>query len=221
MASGRRRFITTGMGGALALGSSGSLLAGSSEPIASTLPFFEVLRRRRTVRRYKSAAVPDAHLNAILEAGRLAPDSANQQPWRFLVLKDRAKVEQIREAALASPHAEMGRDPKAYLDGLLAAPVFVLVFIDKQAAHPQYRIQDGTLAAGQMMLAARALGYGTVFLTTGIPEDATRKVLGTPDRYLRICMMPIGIPDAAGPDGWPASPPKKHLDEIVVADVLK
>jgi nitroreductase len=114
----------------------------------------------------------------------------------------------------------MGSNPGAYLDGLLAAPVHILVFVDTQAVGPTYRVQDGTLAAGQMMLAARALGYGTVFITSGIPEEATRKALGIPERYLRICMMPVGVPDAATPDGWPPSPPKRPLDQLVANETL-
>lgn len=218
MESSRRRFLKTGAGGVL--GVSAAVAAQGGEAPADVLPFFEVVARRRSVRRYKTTPVPDAHLRLILDAGRLAPDSSNRQPWRFLVVKDRTRIERIRKEALASPDAEMGAHPSAYLDGVLAAPVHILVFVDTQAGGPTYRLQDGSLAAGQMMLAARALGYGTVFITSGIPEDATRKALGIPQRYQRICMMPVGIPDAATPDGWPPSPRKKLLEQLVANETL-
>jgi nitroreductase len=52
---------------------------------------------------------------------------------------------------------------------------------------------DGPLAAGYLLLAARALGYGTVYVTDSIRGDFTRKVLNIPDRYNRVCITPVGI----------------------------
>jgi nitroreductase len=60
-------------------------------------------------------------------------------------------------------------------------------------------------------LAARALGYGTVYVTDAIPEQVTREVLGIPGRYERVCITPLGIPD-----GWPEPMPKRKLEEFVV-----
>jgi len=50
------------------------------------------------------------------------------------------------------------------------------------------------MAAGFLMLAARALGYGTVFITDAIPDQVTKEVLRIPDRYTRVCITPLGIP---------------------------
>jgi nitroreductase len=61
------------------------------------------------------------------------------------------------------------------------------------------------------MLAARALGYGTAFLTSAIPEDKLRAFLKLPDQYKLICFTPIGVPEE-----WPPPPPKKPLEEVVV-----
>ena len=44
------------------------------------------------------------------------------------------------------------------------------------------------------MLAARALGYGSVCITDAIPEEATQKAFNIPERYNRVCITPIGIP---------------------------
>jgi nitroreductase len=61
------------------------------------------------------------------------------------------------------------------------------------------------------MLAARALGYGTVFITDSIPDEITRRILDIPDRYSRVCITPVGVPDS-----WPDSPSKKDLDEFIM-----
>jgi nitroreductase len=216
----RRRFLGAGAGIGAALSVPGGLAASATGSPTESLPFFDVLTKRRSVRRYKTTPVPDAHLKLILEAGRLAPDAANQQPWRFLVVRDRARIERIKKEALGPAQQGIDARRRAYLDGVLSAPVHVLVLVDMQAPYPECRPQDGSLAAGQMMLAARALGYGTVFITSGVPEEVTRRVLAIPDRYQRICLMPLGVPDEATPDGWPLSPPKKRLEELAVYETV-
>jgi len=77
-------------------------------------------------------------------------------------------------------------------------------------------MKDGALAAGYLMLAARALGYGTVFCTDSIPEKLTKKIFDIPDHFTRICITPVGVPES-----WPESPLKKSLDELVVYEMFK
>jgi hypothetical protein len=66
------------------------------------------------------------------------------------------------------------------------------------------------------MLAARAYGYGTAYLTDGIPEAVARDVLRIPARYTRICITPIGVPDQ-----WPEMKPKRKLEEMVAFETLE
>ena len=58
------------------------------------MEFYEVIRRRLSVRAYKPDPVPEEVLNRILEAGRLAPSAKNLQPWKFIIIRD----EKIRQA---------------------------------------------------------------------------------------------------------------------------
>ncbi|MFO7979586.1 MAG: nitroreductase family protein [Candidatus Aminicenantes bacterium] len=55
---------------------------------------------RRTVRKFKSTPVPQEHIMKILEAAHYAPNSGNQQPWKYLVIRDRAKLDLLSEKAL-------------------------------------------------------------------------------------------------------------------------
>jgi nitroreductase len=71
------------------------------------------------------------------------------------------------------------------------------------------------MAAGYLMLAARALGYGTVYITDSIPDEITREVLAIPARYQRVCITPVGIPA-----GWPDPSPKKKLEDLVAYETL-
>jgi nitroreductase len=61
------------------------------------------------------------------------------------------------------------------------------------------------------MIAARSLGYGSVFCTDSFPFDAVKKVFNIPNKYEVICTIPVGVPVK-----WPESKPKKSLDEVVV-----
>ena len=62
-------------------------------------------------------------------------------------------------------------------------------------------------------LAARALGYGTVFITDAISDKITREVFEIPDTYTRVCITPLGIPFE-----WPKTPPKKELEEFIIRE---
>lgn len=185
----------------------------------------ETIRQRRTVRSYEGTPVPREDLMAILDAAHYAPTAGNQQPWKFLVVRDRQKLDALKEQAVvwymerarSSPGAarqemdSLQQRVEGLLDGALSAPVYVALLVDGDAPHPQYLIQDGSLAASNLMIAARALGYGTGFFTSFFPEEQMKAFFGIPDRYSLICFTPIGVPEA-----WPETPPKKQLDELVV-----
>ena len=179
----------------------GSLLVKAAEPAADA-DFLALFAKRRSVRRYKPDPVPEEHLRRILDAARRAPTSGNQQPWKFLVIRDRVKIDRMKAF-------------EANMAGYFSAPVYIVVLTDSESQYPSYNHHDGPLAAGYLMLAARALGYGTVYMTDSIPDSVTREVLGIPKRYEQVCVTPLGIPD-----GWPDSPPKKKLEEFIAYEKL-
>ncbi|MHB8054895.1 MAG: nitroreductase family protein [Candidatus Aminicenantales bacterium] len=187
--------------------------------------FFETVEGRRSVRSYKSDMISDDHLLKILNAARMAATSGNQQPWKFLVIRDQQKKEAMKKACLErgmtrikadaaldeAQRREKAKKLQEYYDTCFTAPLFVVVLVDRQAEYPDYNHFDGPMAAANLMLAARALGYGTVFYTDTIPDEVTRQVLRIPERYERVCITPIGIPTE-----WPKTPPKKDLSEFIV-----
>lgn len=212
-------------GAALALGTGPDLTrARDHGPQTGNLDFFEVVGSRRSVRKFRDDPVPEENLRRILDAARMAPTSGNQQPWKFLVVRDRVTLDRIkesciegslaaREARLGSVTPEQAEAVRQYFSDYLSAPVYVVVLTDDESRYPTYNHWDGPLAAGYLMLAARALGYGTVFATDSVPEEVTREVLGIPHRYTRVCFTPIGVPES-----WPDSPEKKPLDEFLVLE---
>jgi len=186
--------------------------------------FFDVLQYRRSVRSYEDTPIPEEDLMKILQAGAWAPTSGNQQPWKFIVVQDSISEEKIKEETLKevteyfkiqdmSPDEIEERLEKhaEYLDSFLSAPVYIVVLTDDNSKWPSYNIHDGPLAAENIILAARALGYGTVYATDSISDSATRKALNIPEHYTRTCFIPLGIPKE-----WPEVHEKLDLNEFIV-----
>src|SRR3972149_3349689 len=74
--------------------------------------FLEMVRRRRSIRRFKPDPVPDEYVDKILEAGRWAMSGSNGQPWEFLVVRDRETKGKIAQAL-----GEKARGPGSLLGG--------------------------------------------------------------------------------------------------------
>jgi nitroreductase len=190
---------------------------------------FDIFKSRRSVRKFKSTPVPQEHIMTILDMARTAPTSGNQQPWKFLVVQDRDRIQRLRdeivEVSLERAKKREGFDSSKLesvkartmerVGNYLSAPVYVVVLTDKNSRYPSYNIKDGSLAAGYLILAARALGYGTVFITDALPPDLVKKVFEIPDNFEQICITPIGIPEE-----WPDAPAKKPLHEFAIFEKL-
>ena len=186
---------------------------------------FDTIKNRRTVRKFKPTPVPEEHILKILDAARFAPSAGNQQPWKFLIIRDREKLDALQEEALLwflerykarrkpTPEqlSQAQRKVKEVLENLLSAPVYVAVLVDSEAEYEDYVLYDGTLAAGYLMIAARTLGYGTGFYTTFFPEERIKEFFNIPEKYKLICFTPIGIPWE-----WPETPSKKNLADMII-----
>lgn len=130
---------------------------------------------KREVRRYQDRPVPEAVLTQILEAGRASGSSRNRQPWRFVVLTDRARLQEASRF-MARP---------ANVSDCAAA--IVVAVTDTRAAF------DAGRAAQNMMLAAWTLGVGTCPNT---PMDAAglRTALGLPPEMVVPTVLSLGYP---------------------------
>jgi nitroreductase len=190
------------------------------------MDIFATIRNRRSVREYKPDPVPREDIEMVLDAARMAPTSGNQQPWKFLVIEEEEQIADLKNACIAAAMDRYkdkeeyeGEEARALLKAkageyyakVFSAPVYIVILTDSQSKYPAYNIHDGPLAAGYLMLAARALGYGTVYMTDSVPEDITTSVLNIPERYRRVCITPLGVPLS-----WPETPAKKDLSEFII-----
>jgi len=227
----RREFILSGclVAAGLLAGKASSadiLTDKQDEQHASVL---EVIMKRRSVRQYASTPVPEEHIKMVLDAARMAPTAGNQQPWKFIVTQDSATITKLKDACIknaisgyqkrANPTESQLKERMAkseeYFKQCFSAPVYVTVLTDNQTQYPTYNHWDGPLAAANLMIAARALGYGTVFYTDSVPVSVTKQVLNIPDRYERVCFTPVGIPVE-----WPETPKKKSYESFIVKNLF-
>ena len=189
-----------------------------------SLTFYEVVDKRVSVRNYRPDPVPMEDLHMILNAARKAPNSGNQQACRYLVVQDKEKLEALkndciktRESVLRARGDEVPDEETllSHYNMIFSATLFVLVLVDKTVRYKGYEKKDGSLAASHIMLAARALGYGTVFYTDSIPEVLCRKHFNIPEKYSRTCIIPIGTPEK-----WPQKSQRKPLNELIFYETI-
>jgi nitroreductase len=140
----------------------------------------QAIRTRRSIRKYKADPVPEEEVEKILDAGRWAASANNSQPWKFIVLSD-AELKARVAGAL-----RWGRF-------LTEAPLGVAVAVHSRASsHP---VEDGSLAAYAMLLAAHSLGLGGCWINPSANEEKVKEMLGIPNEYGLIAVMSIGYAD--------------------------
>lgn len=185
---------------------------------------FEIIKTRRTVRKYKLDPVPSEHIKKILDAARFAPTAGNVQPWKFVVIQDRKRLDSLGELLKKSWEEKISASEKlddekkkSYIDGgkeaidgVMTAPVYVMIFVDT-TTYAKYAPWDGCLAVENLMLAARSLGYGSGFFTSYFPEEVVKPFVQAPDELQFLCATPIGVPQE-----WPETPEKKKLEKFII-----
>jgi len=181
----------------------------------------EAIRTRRSVRRFSDRPVEAEKLLGVLEAAQLAPSWANTQCWRFVVVQDQKVKERISELSyVAEFFASKGYKTNPAQKGLAEAPVVIVACAEPgksgNVRGQEYYLTDVGIATENLMLAAHAMGLGSVFV--GIyDEDELRALLQIPQAIRIVGLFPLGYP--AGE--VKAGPPIKPLDEIVFQEMWK
>jgi nitroreductase len=164
-----------------------------------------LLKGRRSIRRYRSDPVPDEMVEQLLEAGRWAPSASNRQPWEFIVVRDETIRRQVAQQAAFY-----------FIRWAHAAEAPLLIVLCGDARNPAYRRflhEDVGLAGGQIMLQAKALGLGTCWIGA-LDRKAIAGILKLPDHLEIVALLTVGFPAED-----PPPPPRKPLAEIVHYDV--
>lgn len=145
---------------------------------------------RRSIRRYSERPVAEETVTRLLAAAMAAPSAGNQQPWQFIVIRERATLDAI---TTIHPHSQM----------LKQAPLAIVVCADhSRSKYPvDYWVQDCAAATENILLAATGEGLGSCWLGV-YPQPERVEALG------RLLGLPAGItPVAAIAIGYAAEKP--------------
>ncbi len=170
----------------------------------------DALATTRAIRRYTTDPVPEADLARILWYAGRAPSGSNRQPFRFLVLRDGPRATTARgllgESFRAGWRTKRERDGyrpsrfadsmQRFVDGFEQVPVVVLVCLERYRDPNPYEGASVYPACQNLLLAARALGYGGALTMWHLAvESDLRDVLGIPDHVALSACITLGVPE--------------------------
>jgi nitroreductase len=198
----------------------------------------EGMATTRAIRRYRPDPIPDADLSTILWHASRAPSGSNRQSFRFLVLRDGPRAREAKAllgrsfrdewaakrrddgytsgsgADPGSPKARMAASMQEFVDRFEQTPVVVLA---ANVRRHQPHVTDGASvypACQNLLLAARALGYGGVMtMWHAMVEPQLRDCLGIPDEVMLAATIALGRPQ-----GHHGPVRRRPLAELVYED---
>lgn len=175
----------------------------------------EAIRTRRSVRKFTDRPVEPEKLQTVLASAQAAPSWANLQCWRFVVVQAPAVKERISELSYLEEYfAAKGYKSNPARKALAEAPVVIVACADPgqsgDVRGQDYYLADVGIATENLMLAAHAVGLGSVFVGV-FNEDALRALLRIPPAIRIVGLFPLGYPEGE----LRAGPPRKPLVEIV------
>ena len=178
-----------------------------------------LIKRRRSIRKYEPEPVPLETVMKVLETARWAPSGDNSQPWEFVVVRDKEKLDQVMDILIESARQCREACPRftfvqperfneaSTLIIVRADPRFKSAYPRSLEGHPleemfrenseKILIESVTYAMSFVCLAAVSLGLGTLFFTSpgeGITGEQLKEALDIPDVLQPICCIPLGYP---------------------------
>lgn len=164
----------------------------------------EAIRTRRSVRSFRPEPLPPELVRSLLTAAMSGPSTGNQQPWQFVVLQDRAKLDRLAAAHPSYKHA------------VSQAPLVVVVCGDMGLSkYGDHWVIDCSIATQNLLLAAHSAGLGAVWMGCVFMDDrmaAVREGVGLPGHVMPFAVVPVGPPAA------PTTPVERYQPERVHAD---
>ena len=184
------------------------------------MEFFETLFSARAMRRYSDEPIPEDILVKLIEAAHAGPSGSNRQSRHWIVVRDPEQKQRLADLnrRFVSRYLEANRDAanphvtpekrqrflaavEYQMEHLHEVPAIVIACAD-MVVTPQGTFGEGVQAATEvwgavqnLLLAARALGVGSVPTTLGLVDrDAAREVLNLPDHILPMVLVPLGWP---------------------------
>jgi len=149
---------------------------------------YELLKSRRSIRKYQPREIEKEKIDIILKSALLAPSSRSIRPWEFIAVTDKEALGKLSECR------EHGSKHVA------EAPLCIVVAADPEAC--DVWTEDASIAATIIQLSAQSLGLGSCWIQVrnryGADRvksgDIVKKILSIPDKYEIECLIAIGYP---------------------------
>lgn len=172
------------------------------------MEFYDVIKKRRSIRKYKKEKIPDDVLKRILDAGRIAPSAKNIQPWKFIVIRDEKIKKKVAEAC-------KNQIWMADADVIICGCADEKIAYGKMGGYMSSFSIDLAIAIDHIILAAANEGLGTCWIGA-FDEKEVKNVLGIPDDIRVVALTPIGYPDEEGKDRG-----RKSFEDVFVFEKYK
>lgn len=183
----------------------------------------ETIRKRRSIRKFKSSPVHEDQIKLLIEAARLAPSGSNVQPWRFLVVTDQKVKDELRDAAFGLRFVgdaplvivccgdllswKQTREQNQEILKRIDIPLTkeyrkaLTIRVEKAVtAEMNTRIpttmMNVAIAVEHIALAAVELGLGSCWVRT-FDANKVRRLFDLPENIHVIALLPVGAPDEA------------------------
>jgi len=172
------------------------------------------ITERRSIRKFKTDDVSRDQIIEILEAGILAPSGNNSQPWRFIIVKDKDKREEI----IKVDHNQKWLENAPVLIACIAditsrqAEGFDNLGDDSSDMDVKRIIRDTANCIENMIIQATAMGLGTCW-TGWYDQQKMKETLGLDKQHYVVGVLAVGYADEN-----PTKRPRKSLDELIIGD---
>lgn len=163
----------------------------------------EVIKGRRSIRKFKDRSVGKEIIEQLLNAAQMAPSAGNLQARDFIIVSDKITKQKLSKSALGQSFIEQ-------------APVVIVVAANIERSSRIYKsrgelyaIQDATASIQNMLLTAHSMGLGACWVGA-FDENRVSELLCIPGKTLPVAIIPVGYPDEQ-----PAAPPRIAMDRLV------
>ncbi len=199
------------------------------------MELFDAIKTRRSIRKYKAKPVEEEKIIKIIQSATLAPNSENEQPWKFIVLTNKEKKRKIAEISIIGgmQHYTPKKDKldkrfqpvspekrKEIVEGLTSgklfsfinkAPVLIIVLADNNYV---CAVHSASAAIQNLLLAAHGLGLGTCWTMIGCltkeHQDEIKELIGYAKNWEIAGIITLGYPDQN-----PKARSRKNIDEVI------
>lgn len=189
------------------------------------MDFYEVVFKRRSIRKFREEPIHEEALNKVLEAGRWAPSAGNTQPWHFIIVSDaevKKRIARVCTEYSRKHWADFASETARYLaarggswdkSAMAKVPVLIAVcFRVPEKMREELALASAWCTIENVVLAATAEGLGSCIYTfyNIEEENQLKEILDVPKNYRIAALIQLGYPAAE-----PPKPSRKALEAVI------